>query len=265
MADRSQHAGQIMETQTRYNLNAAIENWRQEMASQANLTAEVRRELETHLHDAIAGFQHRGLNDEESFLLARHRVGQPQKLNEEFMKSDFIRAWRERVFWMANALLLFSLWGNLARMFWLRFSSGNTRHFVSLWRLEDSLPDWILFYLPHWLREFPNIPFSYLYNVLPSMVFIVLCMVFAASTRLQKGAGFFGFIFQSRTRFIAFALLSFSAVTMASSLIVSNNLNGLTTTPMILLLTYNFPWTFSLIGLIAWLLPSQNPKTPKRA
>ena len=75
-----------METQTRYNLNAAIENWRQEMASQANLTAEVRRELETHLHDAIAGFQHRGLNDEESFWLARHRVGQPQKLNEEFMK-----------------------------------------------------------------------------------------------------------------------------------------------------------------------------------
>ena len=55
-----------METQTRYDLNAAIENWRAELAAQANLTAEIRRELETHLRDAITGFQQRGLNDEES-------------------------------------------------------------------------------------------------------------------------------------------------------------------------------------------------------
>src|SRR5476651_615803 len=93
MADRSQHPGKIMEPQTRYDLNAAIENWRAELAAQPNLTAEIRRELETHLRAAITGFQHRGLNDEESFWLARRRVGQPQQLGEEFVKADPAKIW----------------------------------------------------------------------------------------------------------------------------------------------------------------------------
>jgi len=56
-----------MENQTRFDLNAAVENWRNELAAQPNLAPDDRRELETHLRDAIAGFQQRGLNDEESF------------------------------------------------------------------------------------------------------------------------------------------------------------------------------------------------------
>src|ERR1039457_6669814 len=94
MADRSQHIEQIMENQTRYDLNAGIESWQQKLAAQANLTAEVRRELETHLRDAITGFQQRGLNDEETFWLACKRVGQPPQLGEEFVKVDPDKAWR---------------------------------------------------------------------------------------------------------------------------------------------------------------------------
>jgi len=75
-----------METQTRDDLNAAIEKWRAELAAQAGLTIEVRRELETHLRDAIAGFQLRGLNDEESFRLACTRVGELPQLGNEFKK-----------------------------------------------------------------------------------------------------------------------------------------------------------------------------------
>ena len=99
-----------MENQTCFDLNTAIENWRQELAGQSNLTSDVRRELETHLRDTIAGFQQCGLNDEESFWLARRRVGQPQQLGEEFEKVDPAQVWRERVFWMALAVLLSSLW-----------------------------------------------------------------------------------------------------------------------------------------------------------
>ena len=100
-----------MENQTRFDLNAAVENWRNELAAQPNLASEDRRELETHLRDAIAGFQQRGLNDEESFWLARKRVGQPQKLGEEFVKADSNSIWRERVFWMtAGVLALWPLW-----------------------------------------------------------------------------------------------------------------------------------------------------------
>ncbi len=113
MAGRSQHVEPIMENQTRFDLNAAIESWRQELAGQASLTAEVRRELETHLRDSIAGFQQHGLNEEESFWLARRRVGQPQQLGEEFAKADPAKVWRERVFWMWLAVFLSSTLGRM--------------------------------------------------------------------------------------------------------------------------------------------------------
>jgi hypothetical protein len=94
-----------METQTRYDLNTAIENWRAELAAQANLTAEVRRELETHLRDAITGFQQRGLNDEESFWLACKRVGQPLQIAGEFLAPDLAKAWCQRLGWMFIGVL----------------------------------------------------------------------------------------------------------------------------------------------------------------
>ncbi len=96
-----------MENQTRFDLNAAVENWRQELAAQPPLTPDNRRELETHLRDSLAELKARGLSDEESFWLARRRVGQPQKLAEEFAKSDPAKVWRERIFWMALGIIVF--------------------------------------------------------------------------------------------------------------------------------------------------------------
>ena len=94
-----------METQTRDDLNAAIENWRAELAAQDGLTAEVRRELETHLRDAIAGFQQCGLNDEESFWLACKRVGRPQQIAGEFLAPDPAKVWRQRLSWIFIGVL----------------------------------------------------------------------------------------------------------------------------------------------------------------
>jgi len=96
-----------MENQTRFDLNAAIESWRQELAEQPSLASDDRRELETHLRDATAGFQQLGLNEEESFWLARRRVGHPRQLGEEFVKADPAKAWRERTFWMALGIVVF--------------------------------------------------------------------------------------------------------------------------------------------------------------
>ena len=87
MADGSQYPGEIMEYQARDSISGAIDRWRQELALQAGLTAEIRRELEAHLCDCMAGFRKRGLSDEESFRLARQRVGRPQQLNTEFKKA----------------------------------------------------------------------------------------------------------------------------------------------------------------------------------
>ena len=110
MAEGSQHTVQIMETQTRFDLDAAIAEWQQELAGQPELTSVVRRELETHLRDTVAELQAHGLNSEESFWLARRRVGQPGLLSEEFAKADPAKVGRERVFWVVLALLTISLW-----------------------------------------------------------------------------------------------------------------------------------------------------------
>lgn len=68
-------------------MKAAFERWRRELAAQAGLTAEIRRELEAHLQDCIAGFQQLGFGESEAFRLACQRIGRPQKLNAEFEKS----------------------------------------------------------------------------------------------------------------------------------------------------------------------------------
>src|SRR5690242_9774789 len=98
-----------MEAQTRFDLNAAIANWQQELAAKAELTPIVRRELETHLRDTLAELQARGLNNEEAFWLARRRLGEPQLLSEEFEKADPAGAWRDRVFWMSTGILAIGL------------------------------------------------------------------------------------------------------------------------------------------------------------
>ncbi|HEY2329803.1 MAG TPA: permease prefix domain 1-containing protein [Verrucomicrobiae bacterium] len=105
-----------MENQTRFDLNAAVENWRHELAAQPPLTPGDRRELETHLRDSLAELKARGLSDEESFWLARRRVGQPHRLAEEFVKADPAKVWRERFYWMAVALVgsyVFMTWKDL--------------------------------------------------------------------------------------------------------------------------------------------------------
>jgi hypothetical protein len=116
-----------METKTHFDLTSAIEKWRQELTSQPHLSAENQRELETHLCDTVTELQQRGLNDEESFWLARRRVGQPEHLAEEFVKADPAKVWRERVFWMALSLVgsyVFMTWKDLLAS-WLNGENYN--------------------------------------------------------------------------------------------------------------------------------------------
>jgi hypothetical protein len=117
MAGRSQYIIQIMATQTRFDLNAAVENWRDELATQPQLTPDDRRELEKHLADSMVELHGRGLNDEESFWLARRRIGQPQQLAEEFEKADPTRIWRERAFWMVMAVVAIWIWFEVSSSF----------------------------------------------------------------------------------------------------------------------------------------------------
>ncbi len=249
MADRSQHPGQIMENQTRYDLNAAIENWRQELAAQTGLTPDVRRELETHLRDAIAGFRQRGLNDEESFWLARRRVGQPQQLGEEFVKADPAKVWRERIFWMCLAVFLIGVFG----------------------RIREGM---VFALLPvHPAGRFGGVAgLTLVLSSILTPLAVVLIALLMRSEKIIRRLSKLRPFFENRLRlaFTAFVCIAISSTLGAISQTMyatRMHLNGINyPVPAIWQTAISscfYPLCFAL--LVIWLLPVQNRKTPKLA
>ena len=106
-----------MEHTTGDSMNAAVEGWRDELAAQGGLTAEIRRELEGHLQDCMAGFQKLGLSEFESFQMARQRMGQPKQLGTEFNK-----AMKTNSPW--SRTLIFGAWAIFAVSFFLPALNG---------------------------------------------------------------------------------------------------------------------------------------------
>ena len=262
MAASPQHPGQIMETQTRYDLNAAVAGWQQELAEQAHLTDEIRRELETHLDDAIAGYRQRGLSDEESFWLARRRVGQPELLAAEFKKDNITSVWRERIFWMAVAFLAFDLWMKVVSSIQNRIFGG----FQGLYsyRLGGMLPEWVQFYLPNWLRGILGEPalFPTLLHLL-DWTPVVFMAVALAKGRLQRGHLLGNVIFQSRLHFVITGLVLLAMVAVSRWVSVGQNFHNASS--MLIDMTSFLPWNLSLIALIAWLMPVSNQRHLKNA
>jgi len=144
-----------METHPSYDLNAAAENWRLELTSQTDLTDEDRRELETHLWDTIAELRERGLNEEESFLLARRRIGPTHEIAEEFIKANPGKVWRERIMWALMFKLIFELWTSTTSMFEWWFN--HTMKYADLMGLQVLLTIFLpcapLVYFVHWVSQ----------------------------------------------------------------------------------------------------------------
>ena len=225
-----------METQTRYDLNVAIENWRAQLAAQPNLTPEVRRELETHLRDAIAGFQQRGLNDEESFWLACKRVGQPPQLGEEFVKADPSAVWRERAFWMLASVFLLNILGVFTR------------------------------YFPSFGLSMLTVLYTQLHLII--LISVGLLIVGIMRRQLSKLTWLIGG--RGRAAFVAFTLILISALFHFHFEVLSRADGvkmGLPSESFPILKTAAFSSAYPvfLAVLIVWLLPTQNRKTPKHA
>jgi hypothetical protein len=237
-------------TQTRFDLNAAIENWRSELVAQPNLAPDDLRELETHLRDDIAGFQQRGLNDEESFLLARQRVGQPQQLGEEFLKVDPAKVWRRRVAGMVAAILIFSCLEAFSR---------------SLSKIVTA----VFFAYPRPISFHTSFVLQSLFYIL-SVVAIMILITRSAS---KQPWSFESPFFHSRLRLGTVAVLVIVTLSFLESLsnwrwaimLTHASIDG-----SVIFMSWfsTLPQTFThlrFVGLLVWLMPTQNRKTPKRA
>lgn len=108
-----------MENPTPFDLSAAVQGWRHALAQSPSFQSENLDELEAHLHDAVAGLKARGLSEEESFLIATRRLGQPEVLACEFGKVNIAALWRDRALWMLAGMLFFTVgWDCINGLSW---------------------------------------------------------------------------------------------------------------------------------------------------
>ncbi|MEM7391319.1 MAG: permease prefix domain 1-containing protein, partial [Verrucomicrobiota bacterium] len=74
-------------------------------------------ELESHLREDIVRWTQTGLSEQEAFLVATSRLGDPVELSEEFAEADASTLWRHRLYWMAAGVFAWFAAGWLTDLF----------------------------------------------------------------------------------------------------------------------------------------------------
>ena len=103
-----------METTTAFDLNQALQHWRDSLAQSPAFRSENLNELESHLRDSIAMLQTKGLSEREAFLIASQRIGAGRHLAEEFEKVNRNEIWLGRLLWMLIGVQAWSLVSGIA-------------------------------------------------------------------------------------------------------------------------------------------------------
>lgn len=185
-----------------------------------------------------------GLDDEESFLIARRRVGPPQQIADEFFKADPARVWRERIFWMAVVLLVMNVWGGLMNLL-----VETLREFVFQW---PGRPSWAFYPVA-----------NLIFHELP-----LLCVaVFLSFGFVAPEISWLHALFRSRARFAVVSTITVIAIECCQSAILwlpIHKMPGPTQWGMILQNFAYIYWPLFIIAFIAWLMPA-SPREPQQA
>lgn len=104
MAHRPRNIDETMEAPTPFDLNRAIQLWRENLAPSPAFHADNLDELESHLRESIDALQSRGRAAEEAFAIATRRIGGGNALQAEFAKVNVRAVWLDRILWMLVAL-----------------------------------------------------------------------------------------------------------------------------------------------------------------
>lgn len=84
-----------------------IEQWRTDLADSEVMSRADIQEMESHLREEITHLGTSGLSDDEVFLVARHRLGDPTALEREFAKLRPHRGSVHRLYWAMMGVLLY--------------------------------------------------------------------------------------------------------------------------------------------------------------
>ena len=109
-----------------YNLELAIENWRNELMAQESILPENIEEMEDHLRTSILHLVKQGLSEDEAFLIASKRLGASHNLNIEFNKVNTVALWFRRLRWMVIGILLFQAFSGI----WILFTRASSEYLL---------------------------------------------------------------------------------------------------------------------------------------
>jgi len=105
-----------MENSPAFDLNNAINRWRDGLNQSPHFREENLAELEAHLRDSVTELQSRGLTNDEAFLLGARRLGNPVGLELEFGKINQGRVWLHRLLWMLVGVQVWDLLLTVSRL-----------------------------------------------------------------------------------------------------------------------------------------------------
>ncbi|HPG42097.1 MAG TPA: permease prefix domain 1-containing protein [bacterium] len=126
-----------------FELDKNIENWVNEFKANQSMQNSDIDELESHLRDSIAELQKKGLSPEESFWVARQRLGDTTMLVNEFAHVNRALLWRKRIFWLLSGYFLVTTISYLAKFCALPI------HFISLpWLSTQAYTFNVHYFLP---------------------------------------------------------------------------------------------------------------------
>ncbi len=91
-----------------------IEQWRAGLAGSETFGTDDIRELESHVREEMDHLKSQGLSDGEAFLVARHRLGDAERLEQEFAKVDPQVRLLSRLRWIAAGMLLWMIAGRIS-------------------------------------------------------------------------------------------------------------------------------------------------------
>ena len=105
-----------MNQPTPFDLNPAIQRWRDNLGQSSAFRRENIDELEAHVRDSVAALQSQGLSAEEAFMLAAQRIGKGSSITAEFAKVNRQAVWLDRLLWVLVGSQLWLLAANVSNL-----------------------------------------------------------------------------------------------------------------------------------------------------
>jgi hypothetical protein len=97
-----------------FDLESAIQQWRQRLAGEPSVSSDGLAELEEHLRTSIDDLRSKGLSAQEAYQIAAQRLGEPKAIGTEFQQINPAEVWGRRVLWMAIGCLVTQFWSSIS-------------------------------------------------------------------------------------------------------------------------------------------------------